>query len=215
MTTKYVTRRIAVEKLGVHFNTLYAMAERGDIETVTVGKQKKYNVEKYMKKIKENEQIKRENINEDDEDDKDDEDNVENRRKICYCRVSSQKQKEDLTRQITMMKRLYPGYEIITDIGSGLNFERPGLKKIIDYAIKGEIDKIVVAYKDRLARIGYELIENIIKDYSKSEIEIINKEEEETPEEEVTKDIITIMNVYTSKINKKRKYNKKVRKIES
>lgn len=215
MTTKYVTRRIAVEKLGVHFNTLYAMAERGDIETVTVGKQKKYNVEKYMKKIKENEQIKRGDINEDDKDDKDDEDNVENRRKICYCRVSSQKQKEDLTKQITMMKRLYPGYEIITDIGSGLNFERPGLKKIIDYAIKGEIDKIVVAYKDRLARIGYELIENIIKEYSKSEIEIINKEEEETPEEEITKDIIAIMNVYTAKLNGKRKYNKKVRKIES
>ena len=42
MNNKYVTRRVAVEKLGVHFNTLYAMAERGDIETVMVGKQKKY-----------------------------------------------------------------------------------------------------------------------------------------------------------------------------
>jgi putative resolvase len=214
MTTKYVTRRIAVERIGVHFNTLYAMAERGDIETVTVGKQKKYNVEKYMRKIKENEQIKRGDINEDEDEDNDSE-NEEIRRRICYCRVSSQKQKEDLTRQITMMKLLYPEYEIITDIGSGLNFERPGLKKIIDYAIKGEIAKIVVAYKDRLARIGYELIENIIRDYSKSEIEIINKEEEETPEEEITKDIIAIMNVYTAKLNGKRKYNKKVRKIES
>lgn len=47
-----------------------------------------------------------------------------------------------------MMKRLYPGYEIITDIGSGLNFNRPGLKKVIEYGMKGEIENIVVAYID-------------------------------------------------------------------
>lgn len=215
MSNKYVTRRVAVEKLGVHYNTLYSMAERGDIETVMVGKHKKYDVEKYLKKIKNDEQIKRGIVNENINDNAESEsDNEELKRKICYCRVSSQTQKEDLTRQVTMMKRLYPGYEIITDVGSGLNFNRPGLKKVIDYAVKGEIEKIVITYKDRLAGIGYELIENLIKEYSGTEIEIINKDEEETPEEEITKDIMAIMNVYTSKINKKKTNNKKVKKVD-
>lgn len=52
MSNKYVTRRVAVDKLGVQYNTLYAMAERGDIETVMVGKHKKYDVDKYLKKDK-------------------------------------------------------------------------------------------------------------------------------------------------------------------
>ncbi len=100
------------------------------------------------------------------------------RRKICYCRVSSSKQKEDLKRQIDVMKQKYPNYEFISDIGSGLNMNREGLKKIIDYAITGEIETLVIAYKDRLARFGYELIERLIKDYSNGEIKIEYKEEE-------------------------------------
>jgi putative resolvase len=56
------------------------------------------------------------------------------RRKICYCRVSSTKQKEDLKRQMEVMKKIYPSYELISDIGSGLNLNRRGLKcrKIIN-----------------------------------------------------------------------------------
>ncbi len=131
-----------------------------------------------------------------------------NRNKICYCRVSSSKQKEDLKRQEEYMRTKYPTYEIISDIGSGLNFERKGLNKIIDMGIKGEIEILVVAYKDRLARFGYELIEKIIKEYSKGEIKIENKKEEETPSEEISKDIIAIMNVYVAKMNGLRKYKK-------
>ena len=56
------------------------------------------------------------------------------------------------------MKKKYPSYEIISDIGSGLNMNREGLKKIIDSGIKGEIEILIVAYKDRLVRFGYELI---------------------------------------------------------
>ncbi len=73
------------------------------------------------------------------------------------------------------MKELYPDYKIIEDIGSGINFNRKGIRKIIDLAINNKINKVVVAYKDRLTRFGFELIEDIIKKYSNGTIEIINK----------------------------------------
>lgn len=187
MSTNYKTRKEACEILGIHYHTLYRLAKKGDISTVKIGRQQMYNIEKYLRdnKIEKNK-----------------------KRSICYCRVSSQKQKEDLKRQIDYMKNKYPTYEIISDIGSGLNFGRKGLNEIIESAIKGEIGIVVISYKDRLARFGYELIEKLIKDYSNGEIKIENKKEEETPTEEISKDIIAIMNVYVAKMNGLRKYKK-------
>jgi predicted site-specific integrase-resolvase len=189
MNNKYVSRKKASEILGIHYHTVYALAKRKEIETVKIGKRQLYNVNKYLQKQK----IPMEN---------------EIRRKICYCRVSSSKQKEDLQRQIEYMKKKYPNYEIISDIGSGLNMNREGLKKIIDSGIKGEIEILVVAYKDRLVRFGYELIERIIKEYSNGEVKIENNEEEKTPMKELTTDIVSIMNVYVAKMNGLRKYKK-------
>ena len=73
------------------------------------------------------------------------------------------------------MKDIYLNYKIIEDIWSGINFNRKGIRKIIDLAINNKINKVVVAYKDRLTRFGFELIEDIIKKYSNGTIEIINK----------------------------------------
>ena len=190
MATKYKTRKDTCEALGIHYLTLYKMAENGEIDTAKIGQRQLYNVDKYIRE-KQIEKV--------------------DKKKICYCRVSSQKQKEDLKRQIEYMKKKYPTYEIISDIASGLNFKREGLNKIIDLAIKGEIDVVVVSYKDRLARFGYELIERIINTYSNGEIKVENKKEEETPEEEISKDIIAIMNVYVAKINGLRKYKKEMK----
>ena len=106
------------------------------------------------------------------------------------------------------MKTKYPKHEIIKDIGSGLNYKRKGLLEIIESGIKGEIEEIVVAYKDRLTRFGYELIEYVIEKFSNGKIKIENVEEEETPQEEIVKDIMSIMNVYVAKINGLRKYKK-------
>ena len=130
-----------------------------------------------------------------------------NKINICYCRVSSKKQMSDLKTQIKKMKKKYPKHIIIKDIGSGINMERKGLKKIIKMAIDGVIGELVVTYKDRLARFGYELIEWLIKTYSNGEIKVIHKKDEQTPEEEITSDIMQIMNVYVAKING-RKSNK-------
>ena len=122
--------------------------------------------------------------------------------------MSSSKQKEDLKRQIEVMKKLYLTFELISDMGSCLNLNRIWLKTIIDYAIKKKIEILVIAYKDRLARFGYDLIERLIKDYSNGEIKIENQSEEKTPIEELTKDIVSIMNVYVAKMNGLRKYKK-------
>ena len=190
MNSNYKSRKEVCDILGIHYLTLYKLAEKGDIETIKIGERQYYNINKYMSKIKmeKNEKLK-----------------------ICYCRVSSKKQKEDLLRQEKYMKEKFPGYEIIKDIGSGLNFRREGLKKIIELAIRGELDEVIITYKDRLARFGYELIEDLIKEQSNGKITIINKNEEETPTEELTKDIISIMNVYVTKVNGLRKYTTKMK----
>ena len=181
----YVKRKKVLEKLDIHYQTLNNMVKRGDIEIKRTGNSKMlYNLDKYLRKN---------NIVKD-----------KGKLNICYCRVSSKKQKEDLERQVKYMKKKYPNNKIIKDIGSGLNFERPGLRELIRLAIEGEINEVVVTYKDRLARIGYELIEWIIKSNSDGKIKIENKKEEETPEEELTNDILTIMNVYVAKINGRR-----------
>ena len=109
------------------------------------------------------------------------------------------------------MKEKFPTYEIIKDIGSGLNYKRKGLEEILEKAISGEIEEIVIAYKDRLTRFGYEMIEWLISKYSNGKITIINKEEEETPVEELTKDIVSIMNVYVAKVNGLRKYKGQIK----
>jgi putative resolvase len=188
----YVPRKKVLETLGIHYQTLYNLVKRKEIESIKIGRTSVYNLDKY---IKDNNIL------------------INNKEKICYCRVSSQKQKEDLERQINLMKNLYPNHRVISDIGSGLNFKRKGLQELINLAIKNQIDEVVVAYKDRLARFGFELIENIIKTHSHGSIKILNKNEETTPSEELTEDIIAIMNVYVVKVNGLRKYEKKLTDI--
>lgn len=190
---EYLPRKEATKELKIHFNTLYKLAENKEIDTIIIGKQQMYNVKKYLESkglIK----------------------NITTRRKICYCRVSSSKQKEDLERQIEYMKKEYPYHEIISDIASGLNYERKGLTKLLKYALEGELEELVIAYKDRLTRFGYEMIEWLIKEKSHGHIKIINNNEELTPTEEISKDIIAIMNIYTAKINGLRKYKKEIKK---
>jgi predicted site-specific integrase-resolvase len=84
--------------------------------------------------------------------------------------------------------------------------------KIINYATNGEINELVIAYKDRLVRFGYELIEYLIKEKSNGTIKILNNNEELTPQEEITKDIISIMNIYVAKNNGLRKYKHEITK---
>lgn len=130
------------------------------------------------------------------------------KRNVCYCRVSTYGQKKNLENQIKYMKEKYPDYEIISDVGSGINFKRRGIKKLIKYAIAGELEILVVAYKDRLCRIGYDLLEHIMTTYSDTKIIIDTDKEEETVNDEMSKDIIEIITVYSAKIHGMRNYKK-------
>ena len=187
MNTNYVPPKDAAKILGVHWQTLRNWDKAGLIQTIrSEGGKRFYNVKKYM----EDNGIKQKKCH---------------KRNICYCRVSSISQKSDLENQIAYMKNKYPSYDIITDIGSGINFNRNGLNKIIKYALDGEINEVVVAYKDRLARFGFELIDTIIKESSNGKITIINSYDN-SPQEELTKDLVSIINVFSAKLNGMRKY---------
>ena len=202
MTDKYVTGKEASEKLGVHQRTLYQWDKKGWIETIrTDGNKRLYNVEKYLNE-------KKCNNNEDCIKNLADIDKTKDKLKISYVRVSTQGQKDDLERQKKQMKELYPKHIMIEDIGSGVNLNKRGIRKIISLAIEGRIEELVIAYKDRLARFGYELIEDLITTYSEGKIIIINKKKELKPEEELAFDVLQIMNVFTAKMNGLRKYNK-------
>jgi predicted site-specific integrase-resolvase len=125
---------------------------------------------------------------------------------IGYCRVSSQKQKDDLERQIKYVKEymIARGYqfEIITDIGSGINYNNKGLNKLIDMVTDRKVSKIVIFYKDRLVRFGFELIENICTKFG-TEIEIIDNTEK-TEEQELVEDLIQIVTVFSCRLQGKR-----------
>jgi predicted site-specific integrase-resolvase len=85
------------------------------------------------------------------------------------------------------------------------------LRKIIKYAINGKLEELVVAYKDKLARFGFELIEDLIKEYSNGRIIILNKDKDldKEPEEELVNDMLQIMNIFTTKMNGLKKYKEK------
>ena len=125
---------------------------------------------------------------------------------IGYCRVNSHKQKDDLERQIenvrTYMYAKGYQFEIISDIGSGINYNKKGLNKLIDMITNSEVDKIVVLYKDRLIRFGYELIENICEKYG-TKIEVIDNTEK-TEEQELVEDLIQIVTVFSCRLQGKR-----------
>lgn len=122
---------------------------------------------------------------------------------ILYARVSTRNQKDDLERQVENLKQyaIAKGYsfEVITDIGSGINYNKQGLKELIQKINNKEISKIVILYKDRLIRFGFELIEYLCK-LNNIEIEIIDNTSISKEEEELTNDLIQIITVFANRM---------------
>lgn len=207
---KYVGGKEASKILGVHQRTLYLWEVKGEIDTIrTKGNKRLYNIGKYLKTHKcknQKDQKICENLGE--------LDLKEEKLNICYVRVSSISQKDDLERQKDLMKSKYNNYILIEDIGSGLNLNKRGINKIIHLAIKGKINELVIAYKDRLTRFGFELIEEIIQKYSSGKITILNKRQTTDPHEELVKDVMAIMNIYVAKMNGLRRYKNKEKIIK-
>lgn len=191
----YIAPKETCEILGVHPLSLKNWVKKGKIECIrTPGGKRMYNVSKFLSE-QQPQQLQQPK---------------EEGKKICYCRVSTRNQKDDLERQIEFMKQQYPNHEIISEIGSGLNMNRKKLQMIIKLAIDGQINEVVVAHKDRLTRFGFELVENIIKDYSNGRIIVINKKDL-SPEQEITQDLLSIINVFSARVNGLRKYKNQIK----
>src|SRR6266540_5470893 len=80
---------------------------------------------------------------------------------FAYARVSSAKQKDDLERQKQLLLARFPTYELISDIGSGVNFRRPGLKTLLERSSRGAVSEIAITHRDRLCRFAFDLLQHI------------------------------------------------------
>lgn len=133
--------------------------------------------------------------------------------RYIYVRVSSNKQKSDLQNQREFLSNLFPNHSIISDIGSGLNFRRKGLKTLLDKLFKNELSEVVVASKDRLARFGFELLEDIFT-RNNAKIVVVNSPKQKQFEEELSEDILSIITYFTAKYSGHRKYKDTIKKRE-
>ena len=122
---------------------------------------------------------------------------------IAYARVSSSDQKEDLERQHAVLESFCNknGWqtEIIRDLGSGMNYNKKGLLRLLDLMVDGQMSRLVLTHKDRLLRFGAEILFRICE-IKGIEVVIINKGEQPSFEEELTCDVMEIMTVFCAKL---------------
>jgi predicted site-specific integrase-resolvase len=144
--------------------------------------------------------------------------------KILYARVNSEKQRSDLERQVEDLKRaIHPYqslYEVIKDVGSGLNWHRRGFQALLERVHKGEIGEVVVFHKDRLCRFGFELVEWI---FDKAGVKLVvlgqdtasRPDDDAREQQELAEDLLSVVTVLVAKHNGRRSStNRKRRKQE-
>lgn len=135
-------------------------------------------------------------------------------RSVIYARVSSSNQKDDLINQIDFLRHFTNAKgiiidEVLTDIGSGLNYNRKNWNALIRECQKGTVKTIYITYIDRFIRFGYEWFENFLKECG-TEIVVV-KNESLSPNEELVQDLISIIHVFSCRIYGLRKYKKAIK----
>jgi putative resolvase len=184
------------KEIGVSEDTLRRWEREGKIISErTKGKHRRYDKDIILSMLNEN-KIKR-----------DDEKIV-----VCYARVSTPNRKDDLDRQIKVLE-LYCAskgwkYRIISDIGSGINYNKKGLLELIKLIETNSNNKIIVNYRDRLLRFGNELIEELCR-YHNVEIIFLNDQEQKDYTTELVEDVIAIITVFSSKLYGSRSHKNK------
>jgi putative resolvase len=122
---------------------------------------------------------------------------------LVYARVSSHDQKEDLTRQIKVLESFCAAngwtYEVIEDLGSGLNYNKRGLRSLIRSICLNQVDRLVLTHKDRLLRFGAELIFSLCEQFG-IEVVIINRTETSTFEDDLVQDVLEIITVFSARL---------------
>ena len=187
---EYITSRAAKKVLQVSECTLRRWADNGLIPSIrTPTGHRLYDVKRYLATELDDSQHQQ-------------------RQRICYCRVSSQGQKDDLQQQVAYMQDKFPDHRIITDIGSGINFRRQGLRTILALACKGFVSEVVVAYRDRLCRFAFELLEWFLQLHG-TQLVVLNQTMDSTGQTELAEDLLAIVNVFNCRVNGKRKYTRR------
>ena len=122
---------------------------------------------------------------------------------IGYARVSGQRQKDDLTRQVEMLETYGAAkgwrMEVISDLGSGMNYHKPGLQDLIERILRRQIRRLVITHKDRLLRFGAELVFTLCE-LQGIEIVIIHQGEQPSFEEELAQDVLEIITVFSARL---------------
>ena len=189
MTVNYVPPRVAATRLGVSTKTLERWLEDGKIEGIfTQGGQRRYNLDSIIP-------VRHGNP-------------PDERATLLYARVSNRSQKNDLEQQIQFLQSHYPDAEIITDIGSGLNFKRKGLQTLLDRVLGNTCKLVVIAHKDRLCRFGFDLISWLCA-RQQTQVLVLNQANL-SPEREMVEDILSIIHVFSHRLYGLRKYKKQV-----
>ena len=125
---------------------------------------------------------------------------IQKERSSCiYARVSSGGQKEDRDRQIERLKNNSPESEVISDIRSGMRFDRKGFVKLLDLIEKDKVSVIYITHKDRLARFGYDLVEKICEMHG-TRIVTVDSEELLAAHEELSRDLISIITSFSARL---------------
>ena len=184
----YVKPKIAKETLGVTDDTLRAWGKDGKIKfLIGRGGHRVYDVESFISSGNPTPPIKEQ-------------------KKYIYCRVSSNKQKEDLDRQVKYLEEKYPSHTVVKEIASGLNFKRKVLQRILDEVIRGSVKEIVVAHRDRLCRIAWEHFLWLFK-HCGTTIVVDSEDAHLSPETELAEDLLSIIHVFSCRhYGQRRKY---------
>jgi putative resolvase len=182
---RYVKLRQACEQTGLHPHTLRRYADTGVIQsTRTPSGQRLFDVETFLGRQLES-------------------------HTVLYGRVSSYKQRDDLERQVAYLKTKEPQAEVVTDIASGLNFKRKGLRGLLERSLGGDKLTIVVAHRDRLARFGFELIEWLVE-RNGGQIVVLSKSHLASPADELTQDLRAVLAVFAARMHGLRKYRDQI-----
>jgi len=174
----------AAQLLGVSTSTLRRWEREGKITAErTEGKHRLYRLSQFN--ISKNKQ------------------SIRDRKTIGYARVSSYDQKADLDRQKKVLEMYCAShgwkFELVTDLGSGMNYYKKGLKKLLNAIVNGNVGRLVLTHKDRLLRFGAELVFALCE-AREVEVVIINSGTETKFEEELAKDVLEIITVFSARL---------------
>lgn len=136
------------------------------------------------------------------------------RKNIAYARVFNKGQKDDLNNQIKFIQDYVNAKgiildEVISDVGSGLNYKRKNWNKLLDMVMNNEVDTIYISFKDRFVRFGFDWFESLCDKFGTKIVVLNNKSS--SPEEEIVEDLISIIHVFSCRIYGLRKYKTQIK----